>query len=273
MDPPKSSRSTRPFLRWAGSKRNLLHLLEKDISESKGRYFEPFAGSASLFFRAAPRAATISDINPHLIRTYRYVRDYPDDVYDTLVAHPRTKQQYLKIRSKPFASQKGVELAASFIYLNRNCFNGLYRTNKAGRFNVPFSSSRTGEYPTRDEFQRMSQQLKKAKIACGDFYKTVSTRVAKGDIVYLDPPYVVRDRRMFHEYSYEYFGSEDLIRISELLRIIDKAGARFVLSYARNEIISDIAKHWITKEVTINRNISGFVSSRRKDTEVLIRNY
>lgn len=237
------------------------------------RYFEPFVGCGALYFRLAPRRAQISDINPHLIKTFREIKRDPDTVHRLLAAFPRTKKEYLRQRGVPFTSKDGPELAASFVYINRNCFNGLYRINKAGLFNVPFSNNRTGEYPSLEEFRQISRRLSKTSIKCEDFFTSVANNVEKGDFVYLDPPYAVRDRRIFSEYSYDYFKVEDIQRLELLLRLIHKRKAKFLLSYADNPIISSLTREWYAKTIKINRNIAGFVGARKKDSEVLVSNF
>jgi len=230
-------------------------------------------GSASLFFRIQPSNAILADVNPHLVETFCEVRDRPDDVYNELVKFPRTKAEYEQRRATEFSKRSGIDLAATFIYLNRNCFNGLYRINKKDLFNVPFSGDRTGNYPTLDEFRTMSIVLRTADLRCGDFCDVVSSTVNPGDFVYLDPPFAIVDKRGFYEYSYKYFGPKDLPRLDELLSYVDSAGARFMLSYADNDIIKTIAAKWHTNTVSINRNISGFLSSRRKSTELIVTNF
>ena len=159
----------KPFLRWAGSKRKQIPRLREFWKTSYSRYVEPFAGSACFFLDIQPTKALISDKNAGLIETYEVVRDDAEAVYDRVVAIPRENMRYYAERSKNPARMSRFNRAVRFIYLNRNCFNGIYRTNRAGRFNVPFATSRAGAFVTREEFVSAAKLLQRATFRSCDF--------------------------------------------------------------------------------------------------------
>lgn len=160
-----------PFLRWAGSKRKLLPAIREHIPHKINNYIEPFAGSACLFFALGPQRAILGDMNDELIRTYRQIQaDYPS-VVRRLVPLRRSRKLYLSWRALEPENLASDKRAARFIYLNRYCFNGLYRTNLAGRFNVPFGAENTGSLPSPEALAACSQQLKNARLIAGDFSK------------------------------------------------------------------------------------------------------
>jgi DNA adenine methylase len=161
--------------------------------------------------------------------------------------------------------------AARFIYLNRFCFNGLYRTNAAGDFNVPFAPSGTGKLPSLSHLQGCAEVLKRTQLRCGDFVGTMEL-VQEGDFVYLDPPYAVSTRRVFREYSRAAFAQPDLVRLCRHLRRIDSMGARFLVSYADCTEARVAFRRWHIKRVRTRRNIAGFAIHRRFAFELIVTN-
>ena len=261
----------RAFLRWAGSKRKQLHRLRPFWSDQFERYVEPFAGSACLFFDLQPKSALLGDQNSELIEMYRVVRRKPNEVFDRLQRIPRNRPVYEKRRAEDPASLSAVDRAARFIYLNRNCFNGIYRTNSRGQFNVPFSNDRVGEFVSRNVFSKCASVLRKATLESADFGITLRS-VRRGDFVYLDPPYAVQSRRIFREYGSKLFSVADLVRLAAILRRIDSRGAAFVLSYADCREIRDIAKDWNCTRTLVRRHVAGFSGSRKPSVELIITN-
>src|SRR5579875_663840 len=202
-----------PFLRWAGSKRRLLPILQTFWTKKHKRYVEPFAGSACLFFAIKPRKAILGDLNPELIATYIEVKYRIDAVLEELKRlKPADKEEYNRLRAIDIGAMKPSARAARFIYLNRYCFNGIYRTNLAGRFNVPYSGVRCGGLPEDTLFHKCSNRLRKARFMRGDF-ENVLEQAEKGDLVYMDPPFAVRERRVFRQYDPSTFTSEDIERL------------------------------------------------------------
>lgn len=263
--------NSRPFLRWAGSKRQLLPKLTVYWRPDFKRYVEPFMGSACLFFAIQPRRAILSDLNANLVNTFLAVRDDVGAVATELCTYPLNKERYYELRALDPTKMFPVQAAARFIYLNRFCFNGLYRTNLDGHFNVPFASSGTGKLPDETLLRKCSSLLKHASIESCDFSR-ILTRVRKGDFIYLDPPYAVQNRRVFREYSSKPFDSCDLDRLAEALLRIDSVGASFVVSYADCAEGREALAAWHPVRVRTKRFIAGFSKHRRHAYELLATN-
>ncbi len=263
---------TVPVLRWAGSKRRLVPRLVPFWGNGYSRYLEPFAGSSALFFALRPKSAILSDINSGLIEALECIRDLAPRVHSRLCALEHSKEAYYKVRAQDPKDLGRVDRAVRFIYLNRYCFNGLYRTNLAGMFNVPFATSGTGGIPSLQVFMRNAALLASAKLINGDFDSVMRAEVQAGDFVYLDPPYAVANRRIFRQYGPQTFGLEDLDRLASLLEHIDQVGAQFLLSYADCKESRTLAKRWQHRRVYVQRNIAGFHKHRRRAGEALITN-
>jgi DNA adenine methylase len=261
-----------PFLRWAGSKRKLLPKLTPYWGGGFARYLEPFAGSSALFFAIQPAKAVLSDTNAELIEALEEVRDAPAEIHRLVSSMEHTKAEYYRVRGLDKGSLDSQNRAARFIYLNRYCFNGLYRTNLAGHFNVPFASSGTGGIPPLEVFQENSRRLRNAKLVCGDFDTVVREHVRAGDFVYLDPPYAVANRRIFRQYGPHTFGLDDLGKLKLLLEYLDNCGAYFLLSYADCKESRALGSSWYHRRVFTQRNIAGFHMHRRRAAETLITN-
>lgn len=228
-------------------------------------------GSACLFFALKPQNAILADVNENLVSTFRQVRDHPQAVANRLARIPLGKRSYYSRRRKRLADLDAPDAAAHFIYLNRYCFNGLYRTNEKGLFNVPYASSGTGRLPGSRELRSISSVLRRCSIIQGDFEDTLAEARA-GDFVYLDPPYAVGNRRVFRQYGPSSFGLDDLRRLSNALTKLDRKGVKFVLSYAYCPEALTYFKGWPQKKVLVDRNIAGFARHRRRAAELLIFN-
>jgi DNA adenine methylase len=261
-----------PFLRWAGSKRAAIPILRQFVPKKFKKYIEPFAGSACLFFHVQPEKAILADLNGELIDTYAAIKQSPGHVGRALAQLPFGRESYYQIRQDQIKRFSPIQQAARFIYLNRFCFNGLYRTNAAGTFNVPFGAPRNATVPTASHLKRCSAVLSCAKLMTGDFEKAVSSSVSEGDFVYLDPPFFQTEGRVFRQYNSKPFMKNDLERLKGLLKHIDSVGATFVLSYAQNEEAKELFRGWHNKTITLQRNISGFAGARGKAKEILVSN-
>jgi DNA adenine methylase len=264
---------TKPFLRWAGSKRSVVSKLAENSPPLFKRYIEPFVGSGALFFHLSPKEAILSDLNPEVVNLFIQIRNSPARLHDLLHALPRDKETYLEVRKKFGTESDLLERAASMLYLNRNCFNGLYRTNKSGKFNVPYAAAGRGAYPILKDFVSCALRLQNAKIRQGDFFDVVGQAVQEGDFVYLDPPYLLSEGRIFSEYVKGHFSHKDTDRLAQLLDLIDQRGGQFLLSFIDDKIIHPIASKWLSETYLVQKNISGFASSRRKSPELLVKNW
>ena len=261
-----------PFLRWAGSKRRLLPVLKTFWTKNHHRYIEPFAGSACLFFALNPRKAILGDLNPELIATYREVKWRLPAVLRELKKLPHdNKEEYYRLRAVNTLRLSGARRAARFIYLNRFCFNGIYRTNFAGEFNVPYSGSRCGAMPRADVFEKCASRLRSARFISGDF-ENVLKHARRGDLVYMDPPFAVRARRVFRQYDPATFTHEDISRLRRWMERLNAAHINFVVSYAESEEADILRKNFSYETVSVRRNIAGFAGHRAITNELLISN-
>jgi DNA adenine methylase len=260
----------RSFLRWAGSKRKLVPRLEQFWNDGFSRYVEPFAGSACLFFSITPHQAVLGDNNKELINVYRKLRAVPERMHRRLVRIPRSSDAYYRWRAKDPRQLDPETRALRFIYLNHNCFNGIYRTNIHGQFNVPFGT-KLSTYLSLDEFVGCADALANVRLISGDFQETLS-RVERGDFVYLDPPYAVSSRRVFRQYGKKPFETDDVERLAKELRRIHKLGAHFVVSYADCREARALASDWNSQKFLVRRHIAGFSDHRTRSFEWIIYN-
>ena len=207
-----ASRGLKPFLRWAGGKQWISRKLAQAIPHDSGTYYEPFLGGGSLFFATLPDKAVLSDINSRLVETYQVVRDNPFVVIPILEGWKNDEHTYYRIRGTEFDEPSF--RAAQFIYLNRTCWNGLYRVNKEGKFNVPFGNHGRTIVNT-DHLLKISRALRNAEILCADFC-TTTMHAKMGDFVYMDPPYTSFQRsngfRQYNEIPFSWNDQERLAR-------------------------------------------------------------
>lgn len=259
------------LLRWAGSKREQLSHLLKLLPDRYGTYIEPFAGSAVLFFELGPAKAILGDINPHLIDAYRNIRRVPKIVHRLASEFSTIESEYYRIRSTTPESLTGPERTARFVYLNRYCFNGVYRVNRKGEFNVPRGRN-TGGMPSLDRFITCARQLRAARLECADF-ETILGQARRGDFVYLDPPYTSSCRHQYGEYGYDTFRSPDLQRLMQCLQQLDRRGVRFLLSYGDSGHLRRMCAVWSVSRISVRRHVAGFGRARRNVRELIICNY
>jgi DNA adenine methylase len=235
------------------------------------RYVEPFAGSACLFFALQPKEALLGDRNARLIEAYRLLRDQPEEVAARVHAWPTSRETYYAVRNEPESSLSPVERAARFIYLNRLCFNGVYRTNRKGEFNVPYGRD-PGAIPSGERFMQCAQLLRRAVLLADDF-EAVATLVNSGDFVYLDPPYSRAGSDGYGVYGYGSFNDSDLGRLLACLQHLDESGAKVLLSYTWHEGLRELGPTWYVDEVLVHTHVAGRVSARSTRREVLVANY
>jgi DNA adenine methylase len=262
--------SIKPFLKWAGGKRWLAKRDSFRISKYSGRYFEPFLGGGAIYFAHEPEKAILSDLNKNLIGTYIAIRDDWQNV-STLLNHHQTlhcRDYYYSERSR--ASSDPIDQAAQFLYLNRACWNGLYRENLKGQFNVPIGTKQK-IVSEEDDFERVSNLLKGAEIFCSDF-ETIVDMAAEGDFLFVDPPYTTaHNMNGFIKYNEKIFSWDDQIRLSKALKLAVERGAHFIMTNANHSSILELYDSF-EGFVTLPRQsvISGPSLGRQFTTEVLI---
>lgn len=260
-----------PLFRWAGSKRKLIPKLLEYVPEKFSKYVEPFCGSACLFFALSPKKAILSDINSELINAYLMVQSSHSTIAEEVGKLPVNIEFYKNIRSLDPVILEPIERAVRFTYLNRYCFNGVYRTNRQGGFNVPMGK-KTGPMPDKDHFLNCNLALQHATIVAGDFDKTLKL-IRKNDFVYLDPPYAKSHGRDRGEYGADSFSFNDIPRLSKYLDAIHAKGATFLLSYAAEESAEQqLSSRWSVERVAVRRHVAGFSGARKMVNEILVSN-
>jgi len=262
-----------PFLKWPGGKRWLLDAVPSMTRISYNRFFEPFLGGGAVFFALEPKFAHIADANSDLINTYKAIRDKPDEISRLLKTYQKkhSKDFYYKERAKRYDSP--TREAARFVYLNRTCFNGIYRVNLNGQFNVPIGTKSTVCMPT-DDFRSMAKLLRRVRIRCDDFARTIE-QAQKGDLIFADPPYTVRHHNNgFVKYNESLFSWSDQERLCEKLLKSSRRGVKVILSNADHASIRDLYKESF-QIIPISRSsvISAAAESRGQYKELLICNF
>ncbi len=229
----------KPILRWAGGKTWLLKGLHRFLPATFNDYHEPFVGGGSVFFNMQPGGKSyLSDSNADLITAYCELRDHLDSVIHKLKQFQNTQESYYQIRDTKFFLP--AERAAQFIYLNRTCFNGLYRVNLKGEFNVPYGFKSYKQLFDFDRLRRFSERLKSAILRCGDFQDSIQN-VNKGDLVFLDPPYTVSHiKNGFIKYNEKLFSWVDQKRLASFIEEIRRRGAYYILTNAKHDSIQKL---------------------------------
>ena len=262
-----------PFLRWAGGKRWIIPKIQSLIPDIFDNYFEPFLGSGAVYFSIKPDKALLSDSNENLINTYVCIRDNWEKVLFHLKDHQENhcKEYYYNIRSIIYDT--ACEKAAQFIYLNRTCWNGLYRVNLNGNYNVPIGTKKNVILPT-DDFEAISNTLKSAKIEHSDF--EVSLNKAKyNDFVFIDPPYTVKhNKNGFIKYNEKLFSWEDQVRLRDSIAKGIERGAMFLITNARHFCIEELYNglgsiHYLSR----NNVLAGNAIHRGKFDEIAIKTW
>ncbi len=259
----------KPFIKWAGGKRWLLDSDHFELPDFEGRYIEPFLGGGAVFFHLKPDQAILSDVNPKLINTYRAVRDSWRLVRSELkrMHSLHSKQNYYEERNRNRRTPH--TQAAQFLYLNRTCWNGLYRENMAGKFNVPIGTKTQVILPD-DDFEGASAILKNAALHARDFEDTLA-EAKQGDLVFLDPPYTTtHNTNGFVKYNQTIFSWDDQLRLKKSAQAAVARGAKVILTNADHETIHDLYFDMGTPTVVSRSSvISGIASARGMTTEVL----
>ncbi len=266
-----------PILKWAGGKTQLLDRILPALPENIRTYYEPFIGGGAVFFALANqgrfRDAVISDANPALVELYTVLRDQVDDLVDGLVEHAEhgTDSEYFyDVRSWDTQTLSPVERAARLIYMNRTCFNGLYRVNRKGLFNVPFGKYKNPRVLNEPLLRASSQALQRVTILNSDFAH-VAVHARKGDAVYFDPPYVpLSASSSFTAYSKEPFGPAQQERVVEVYSEVCRRGAAAVLSNSDCDITRELYQDLEVESVMASRNINSVGKKRGKVSEVLV---
>lgn len=247
----------KPVLKWAGGKTQLLTEIIGEMPSKYSRYIEPFFGGGALFFNLQPESAIIADINPELVNLYQCIKQNPKKIIQYLDLHKNNSKHFYAIRKQDWQSLNKYQAAARTIFLNRTCFNGLYRVNKSGGFNVPFGNYKNPRICNPEVIFACSEALRSTEIILGD-YKTVLKQNAKcGDFVFLDPPYLpISKCSDFKRYTKEQFYEDDHIELAEIVEILRERGCHVILTNSNHPLVHRLfSKHKI-QVIQSKRNIN-----------------
>jgi DNA adenine methylase len=273
----------KPFVKWVGGKRQLLTQFRRlnlyppeKFDIKNGRYFEPFVGGGAVFFDLLPKTALLSDLNNELVVTFNVIKNDVENLIKSLKKHTLSKEYFLKIRAQNPEKLSDINIASRFIYLNRTCFNGMYRVNSKGAFNVPFGKYTNPLICDEVNLRKVSKALKNVEIKKQD-YKEVLKKAKKGDFIYFDPPYYpISKTASFTSYTKESFLEKEQIELRDTFLDLNKRGCFVMLSNSDTPFINKIYSGFkgvrITK-VQAGRAINSNASKRGKITEVLVTNY
>jgi DNA adenine methylase len=269
------------FLKWAGGKLQLIEQFENLFPPGFNNYYEPFIGSGAVFFyvksKLKPHKVVLSDINEELINCFVVVRDRPSELIELLLNHrnSHSKEYYYSIRNIEINRLGSLESAARLIYLNKTCFNGLYRVNSKGQFNVPFGDYNKPRIFDNKIILRASQLLQDVELRAMTFEKVVDL-AGQDDFVYLDPPYVPLSKTSnFANYSRSQFSVEEQKKLSELFRILDCRGCFVMLSNSDHPLVKELYRDYENNIVRVQakRMINSIGNKRGSINEIVLRNY
>jgi len=254
--------SIKPFLKWAGGKTQLIPVLSKYIPTNYNKYIEPFIGGGAFFFYLNPKKAIISDSNEELITTYKAVRDDVEEIIAILNGYKNEESFFYKIRTLNPFKLSNTERAARLIYLNKTCFNGLYRVNKKGDFNVPYGK-RIGDFLNREQLRYSSEFLQKVEIFHSDYFTTLKKYAEKGDFIFLDPPYYpVGKYSDFKRYTKEFFYHNDHVILKEEFDRLVKIGCHVILTNSDHPVVMNLFQDYRIKVIDTKRLISSNPKTR-----------
>lgn len=271
----------KPFLKWAGGKRQLIPEIIKYVPAEYDTYFEPFIGAGALFFSLKPKKAHINDSNGQLINTYISVRDNIDVLIPLLKEHKQAncEEYFYKIRAldrepDTFARLTGAEKAARLIYLNKTCFNGLYRVNSQGHFNAPYGRYSNPTICDEAVLKAVSEYLRgnDITITSGDFSEALD-KAGKKSFVYIDSPYHSQKYTGFTDYQVGGFNEQEQVRLRQTFSELTGRGVKCLLSNSATPFILDLYKGFDIHILKAGRAINSNVSGRGKVNEVLVKNW
>lgn len=279
----KKNTKVKPYLKWAGGKRQLLPVIENYIPDENeiNTYYEPFIGAGAVLFARQPSHAVINDHNTQLITTYKVIKEQVDELIHLLQIHKEsnTKEYFYDIREQDrkldkFNTLTDVEKAARFIYLNKTCYNGLYRVNSQGLFNVPFGKYKNPAICEEVTLREINKYFNNSNISIlnGDFSEALKT-ASKGDFVYLDPPYHSPNNMNFTGYQAGGFNEGEQVRLYETFLELSNKNVKCLLSNSDTDFIRDLYKDFTIHTVKATRAINSDASKRGKVNEVLVQNW
>lgn len=273
----KASIKVRPFLKWVGGKSQLLPEISKRLPVSYSRYFEPFVGGGAVFFSLQESQACLIDINPELINTYRVVRDDVDALIGDLKQHVYDKAYYYYMRNidreVEYSTWSSTRKASRFIYLNKTCYNALYRVNSRYQFNTPFGRYTNPTILDEENLNACSSVLKGVELTVGDF-RTIESMVTPADFVYFDPPYIpLTKTSSFTAYTRGGFDQSMQQALCDLCHRLNDRGVCFMLSNSSAPPVLELYRQFKIEFVQASRAVNSQADKRGKVSEVLVTNY
>ncbi len=274
-----SSSSTQPVLKWVGGKRQLLESIRLHLPTKINSYYEPFIGGGALLFDIRPPKAVINDVNAELINVYQTIRDDLDALIQDLKRHKNESEYYYHLRAadreNDYAKLTKVQRASRILYLNKTCYNGLFRVNSQGHFNVPFGRYKNPTIVNESALRAVHRYLATSDttLMVGDFERSVE-KARRGSFIYFDPPYhPISATSSFTGYAAKGFGVEDQIRLKNACDRLEKKGCKFLVSNSYCKFIKDLYTGYTQISIPASRNINSVGNGRGKILEVLIKNY
>jgi DNA adenine methylase len=277
----KRNELLQPFLKWAGGKRQLVPEIRKYIPHKFKLYFEPFVGAGAVLFDLQPQTALINDVNEELVNCYRVIKDDPEGLIAHTRQHRNAEEYFYRLRSldrEPgFKNLSSIERASRIIYLNKTCYNGLFRVNSQGQFNVPFGKYANPVIVDEIVIRAVSRYFNEAHVQISnDDFELALSGAGRGDFVYLDPPYdPLSDTSSFTGYNLNSFGRDEQRRLHRVCDELTRRGCKVLLSNSATDFIRELysdASRYTIVEVEANRNINSVGTSRGKISELLISN-
>lgn len=272
--------SAAPVVKWVGGKRQIIEHISIHLPKIFSTYLEPFLGGGAVLFKLQPKRAVVNDINNELINIYEVIRDRVEELIEDLKQHRNEADYFYEIREKDrdksrYHKLTSVQRASRIIYLNKTCYNGLFRVNKAGEFNTPFGSYKNPNIVNEITLRAVSNYFNKTniKFTCRDFEEAVKG-ARKGAFVYLDPPYdPVSDTAGFTGYNKGGFDRDEQIRLKKTCDRLNEKGVKFLLSNSATEFIRDLYSDYRIEVIQAKRAINSKADKRGEIDEVLVMNY
>lgn len=270
----------RPFVKWVGGKRQLLSEIERYLPDRFSMYYEPFVGGGAVLFHLQPRKAVINDSNEELVNLYEVIRNAPNELIKDLNRHRNEEAYFYEIRGldrdkSTYTELNNIQRASRILYLNKTCYNGLFRVNSSGEFNSPFGRYKNPNIVNEVTIRAVSNYLSAndIRILNIDYEKSLAN-IRKGSFVYFDPPYdPVSNSANFTGYTKGGFDQEEQERLKSVCDWLDSKGVRFMLSNSATDFIRDLYARYYLVIVHATRAVNSNPDERGKITEVLIRNY
>ncbi len=276
----KHSETISPILKWAGGKRQLLPRIRKALPDHYNTYYEPFVGGGAVLFDLQPQKVIINDSNQELINLYRVVKNDVQSLIEDLKKHKTNSSYFYQIRAldrdiATYSAMPNIEKASRIIYLNKTCYNGLFRVNQAGEFNAPFGKYKNPDIINEKTLKAVSKYFNSIEIDFRntDFSESVNT-IKKGDFVYFDPPYdPLSNSSSFTSYAKGGFNKDDQIRLKNLCDTLTEKGVNFLLSNSSTDFILNLYQDYKIEIIQARRSINANGNNRGKVAEVLVKNY